>query len=323
MVSSFVLFLCKKYSCLLEKKSTFFPRVSVRVRRSQRMSSSGVTTRAQKRRIGERDLWDLIVNNDDICLTNIIPRLNQTDLKFLYGVNSETRKLIKRSSRASDLKKTFQVREMLSISTLEVAWENRENRSLWPSWWNETHFCWQVAWTNKLELLKWAREEKKCDWDEWTIIVAARQGNLEMVKYCVANECPVDEGACTNAAENGHLEILKYLREEVKAPWNSWTADWAAERGHLHILEYLVERKYNKYHESACWFAAKYGHLDCLKYLHETAKWPWDEDAVRVAVVNNHPECLQYLLDNNCPLPPGWRYEGGTLYDSEVERSHS
>jgi hypothetical protein len=63
--------------------------------------------------------------------------------------------------------------------------------------------------------------------------------------------------------------------------------------------------------------------LDCLKYLHETAKWPWDEDAVLVAVVNNHPECLQYLLDNNCPLPPGWRYEGGTLYDSEVERSHS
>ena len=278
------------------------------------MSSSGVTTRAQKRRIGERDLWDLIVNNDDICLTNIIPRLNQTDLKFLYGVNSETRKLIKRSSRASDLKKTFQVREMLSISTLEVAWENRENRSLWPSWWNETHFCWQVAWTNKLELLKWAREEKKCDWDKWTIIVAARQGNLEMVKYCVANECPVDEGACTNAAENGHLEILKYLREEVKAPWNSWTADWAAERGHLHILEYLVERKYDHFVEHACENAAMCGYLDCLKYLHETAKAPWNYWCVQVAHESNNPECFQYLLDDNCPLPDGYRYEDGELY---------
>jgi hypothetical protein len=283
------------------------------------MSSSGVTTRAQKRRIGERDLWDLIVNNDDICLTNIIPRLNQTDLKFLYGVNSETRKLIKRSSRASDLKKTFKVREMSSISTLEVAWENRENRSLWPSWWNETHFCWQVAWTNKLELLKWAREEKKCDWDKWTIIVAARQGNLEMVKYCVANECPVDEGACTNAAENGHLEILKYLREEVKAPWNSWTADWAAERGHLHILEYLVERKYDQFDVSACAFAAENGHFDCLKYLHETAKAPWDSRAVREAHENDHTECVQYLLDNDCPLPEGWRYEHGELHVIESE----
>ena len=56
--------------------------------------------------------------------------------------------------------------EMSSISTLEVAWEHK---SLWPSWWDETDFCWQVAQTNKLELLKWAREEKQCEWDSWTI----------------------------------------------------------------------------------------------------------------------------------------------------------
>ena len=99
---------------------------------------SGVTTRAQKRRIGERDsLWDLIVNNDDICFQHILPRLNRTDLKFLYDVNTETRKLIKRSSRAGDLKKVFKVKEMSSISTLEVAWEHK---SLWPIAWRETRF---------------------------------------------------------------------------------------------------------------------------------------------------------------------------------------
>ena len=76
---------------------------------------------------------------------------------------------------------------------------------------------------------------------------AARQGNLEMVKYCVANECPIDECACANAAESGHLECLKYLHEEAKAPWDWRTAAWAAANGHLHILEYLVERKYDKY----------------------------------------------------------------------------
>ena len=42
-----------------------------------------------------------------------------------------------------------------------------------------------------------------------------------MVKYCVANECPIDESACADAADNGHLEVLKYLREEAKAPWDS------------------------------------------------------------------------------------------------------
>ena len=109
-----------------------------------------------------------------------------------------------------------------------------------------------------------------------TINAAAEQGNLEMVKYCVANECPIDEEACAYAAENGHLEVLKYLREEVKATWDSRTASWAAAKGHLHILEYLVERKYDQYSVYACAFAAENGHFDCLKYLHETAKAPWD-----------------------------------------------
>ena len=106
-------------------------------------------TRAQKRmRERERDalLWDLIVKNDDITFTHILPRLNATDLKFLYDVNPETRALIKRSSRARHLKEPFKVEEMSSISTLEVAWENK---SLWSGFlWNETSFCSEVALTN-------------------------------------------------------------------------------------------------------------------------------------------------------------------------------
>jgi len=281
--------------------------------------SLGVRTRGQKRRIGERDVWDLIVNNDDICFKHILPRLNRTDLKFLYGVNSETRKLVKRSSRKGELKEKFKVNEMSSISTLEVAWENRDNKSLWSRWEDETRFCWKVAETNKLELLKWAREEKECRWHEWTINRAARQGNLEMVKYCVANECPIDEMPCAYAADGGHLEVLKYLHEEAKAPWDSSTAARAAEKGHLHIFEYLVERKFDKYNEWACANAAENGHLDCLKYLRETAKAPWNSDAVREAHEKNHPDCLEYLLDNNCPLPPGWRYEDGELHVPESE----
>ena len=263
--------------------------------------------------MGERDsLWDVVVKWDDICFKHILPRLNRTDVKFLYEVNSETRKLIKRSSRASDLKKKLKVSEMSSVSTLEVAWENR---SLWlGDLYNEGSFCEEVALTSKLELLKWIREEKKCKWDSRTIRAAAIQGNLEMVKYCVANECPIDEWACAFAALKGQLECLKYLHEEVKAPWDSITASWAAENGHLHILEYLVERNYDKYNERACKYAAEKGHLDCLKYLHETAKAPWDSDAVLEAHENNHTECLQYLLDNDCPLPIRWRYEGGTLH---------
>jgi len=270
-------------------------------------------TRARKRKVeSQRDsfLWDVVVNNDDICFKHILPRLNGTDVKFLYGVNTETRKLIKRSSRASDLKETFKVEEMSSISTLEFVWEKK---SLWPIWWDEWDFCDKVAKTNKLELLKWIREEKECEWSDLTIDMAARQGNLEMVKYCVANECPIDTIACENAASGGHLEMLKYLHEEVKAPWDEKTASRAAFNGHLHILEYLVERKYDQFDEYACGLAAENGHLDCLKYLHETAKTPWDEYALEGAHENNQTECVQYLLDNDCPLPEDWSYEDGQL----------
>ena len=236
-------------------------------------------------------------------------------MKFFHGVNKETRALIKRSSRKVELTEAFKMSEISSISTLEVAWENR---SLWRRRLylnnDETWFCVRVAHTNNLELLKWAREEKKCEWDYRTITMAAGQGNLEMVKYCVANECPIDGLVCAQAAGNGHLEVLKYLREEVKAPWDWGTAAWAARNGHLHILEYLVERKFDEYNACVCYYAAKYGQLDCLKYLRETAKAPWDSDAVREAHKKNQPECVQYLLDNNCPLPEGWSYANGELH---------
>ena len=258
-------------------------------------------------------LWEVIVKCDDICFTHILPRLNRTDLKFLYEVNSETRALIKRSSRKWELKKKFKIEEMSSISTLEVA---LEHKSLWPRGSGERYFCYQVAQTNKLELLKWIREEKKCKWDRNTIYAATYQGNMEMVKYCVANKCPIDFRACAYAALEGHLEILKYLREEGKAPWDYWTANFATKNGHLHILEYLVERKYDQYDEDTCMIAAENGQLDCLKYLHETAKAPWYHWNLYHAHRHNQTECVQYLLDNNCPLPSGWRYERSELHTS-------
>ena len=259
-------------------------------------------------------LWEAIVNNDDVCFKHILPKLNGTDIKFLYGVNSETRALIKRSKPlGTELKRTFKIAEMSSISTLEFA---LKNRWLWPRWLNESWFCSRVARTNKLELLKWAREEKKCEWGARTINEAASQGNFEMVKYCVANKCHMDPYTCACAARNGHLECLKYLREEAKVRWDWRTPSYAAENGHLHVLKYLVERKCHKFVADACKYAAFNGHLDCLKFLHETAKAPWNSDAVRSAHNNIQPECLQYLLDNDCPLPDGWRYEHGVLYTS-------
>ena len=58
---------------------------------------------------------------------------------------------------------------------------------------DQAWFCMEVAGTNKLEFLKWAREVKHCEWDEWTIKAAAAKGNREMLKYCFSNGCPCDK----------------------------------------------------------------------------------------------------------------------------------
>ena len=69
-------------------------------------------------------LWDVIVNDDDICFQHILPRLHRNDVKFLFGVNSETRALIKRAAPL-ELRKMFAIEEMSSISSVGFAWENR------------------------------------------------------------------------------------------------------------------------------------------------------------------------------------------------------
>ena len=82
---------------------------------------------------------------------------------------------------------------------------------------DQAWFCWQVAATNKLEFLKWAREVKQCEWDEETINEAARKGNLEMLKYCFSNDCPCDEKeSCDKLLVEGHLDCLRFLFDKVK-----------------------------------------------------------------------------------------------------------
>jgi hypothetical protein len=109
------------------------------------------------------------------------------------------------------------------------------------AWVVERNFCSGVAQTNKLELLKWVREVKKCDWDERTIRVAAEQGMLEIVKYCVENQCPVNDEACTMTALHGHFVVLKYLHEKAEAPWDGRAVREARWRNRPECLQYLLD----------------------------------------------------------------------------------
>ena len=124
---------------------------------------------------------------------------------------------------------------------MEFAWDNyhRDENGIFGT---QKYFCMRVARMNKLEYLVWLREVKNWDWDSWTINMAALQGNLAMVKYCVDNGCPMNAGACMYAAKKGHLDVLKYLHEN-DCPWDSLACHDAHDNKQIECLNYLIDQK--------------------------------------------------------------------------------
>ena len=256
-----------------------------------------------------------MLHHKDVFVSHVIPKLNMTDRCFFSKVNRESRGVLEYAGvNVSGL--GLIVYECSSISTLEWAWnhmawgkKDTEGDVIDQAW-----FCKEVAFTNKLEFLKWAREVKQCEWDEKTITMAAVKGNLEMLKYCFSNDCPCDEKeSCEQAAAGGHLDCLRFLFDKVKPSRDTEekAAVQAACGGHMDILKYLVEeRKISDEVKSDCvGNAARYGQLDCLKYLVEEAKVPLDDwDIIAYARYHEHPECENYLLEKGCPEPTDEEY---------------
>ena len=220
-------------------------------------------------------IWTgLVVHHKDVFVSHVLPKLNETDRFFFKKVNRESRGVL--AYAGVDVSKLLPApHECTSISTLEWVWNSMpKDRDKRLSVKDQTFFCKNVATTNKLEFLKWAREVKHCEWDEETITGAAFKGNLEMLKYCFSNGCPCDEEeSCGLAADGGHLDCLRFLFDKVKPSRRTEknAALLAASDGHMHILRYLVEeRKISDVAKFACvGQAAWHGQLDCLKYLLE------------------------------------------------------
>ena len=145
------------------------------------------------------------------------------------------------------VEKKFNIREFISISQMELAWDYyRCGENVYMVYeGTQEWFCYKVASMNKLEYLVWAREVKNCAWGRWSINMVALQGNLAMVKYCVENGCPMDANAwnaCNVAALKGHLDVLKYLHEN-DCPWDWRACVCAYENNHNDCLNYLIEQR--------------------------------------------------------------------------------
>ena len=269
----------------------------------------------ERLKLGPTKLWTgLVLHHKDVFVSHVISKLNTTDRFFFSRVNRESLDVLKYAG--VDVSLGWCPHECSSISTLEwkwnhIAWGGKDNaRYVMDQAW----FCEQVAGTNKLEFLKWAREVKHCEWDEQTIKVAAAIGNLEMLKYCFSNECPCDEEqACKLAAKGGNLDCLRFLFDKMNLSRETEkkAAHQAAYHGHMDILKYFVEeRKISDERKGECvGNAAWYGRLDCLEYLVEEAKVPLNDWVdIASARYKEYHECVNYLREKGSPEPTDEQY---------------
>jgi len=285
-------------------------------KRKKKKEKEDLAAEMERLKLGPTKLWTgLVLHQKDVFVSHVLPKLTETDRCFFSLVNTESLGVLAYAGvNVSELR--WVLYEFTSISTLEFAWNH------WP-WGNidnggdvmdQAWFCWQVTTTNKLELLKWAREVKQCEWDEETINQAAFKGNLEMLKYCFSNECPCDEEeSCKLAAKGGNLDCLRFLFDKMNLSRETEkkAAHQAAYHGHMDILKYLVEeRKISDEVKFGCvGNAARYGHLDCLQYLVEEAKVPLDQWCyIAFARYDEHTECINYLQEKGCPEPTDEQY---------------
>jgi hypothetical protein len=114
----------------------------------------------------------------------------------------------------------------------------------------------------------------------WSIInkkdiinLAAKIGNLEVIKFAREQRCNWGPETCRLAAQGGHLEVLKWIKE-YGCTWYSDTCAYAALGAHLEVLKWA---RYNgcDWDSDTCSFAAEGGHLEVLKWVKENA-CDWD-----------------------------------------------
>ena len=166
-------------------------------------------------------------------------------------------------------------------------------------------------------------------WDEERTIRSGRnyQGNLEMVKYCVEQRCPIETsmGVCRSCQKtvisrysNTYAKKAKHLGCDYCRLLGLRFPKWSSPHTEIPFVERVSMVNLTK---DACKKRKqpRTARLDGLKYLcTKPPKRLGTRTAVREAHENSAdtPSVYNTSSTTDCPLPPDWRYEHGELHTS-------
>lgn len=106
--------------------------------------------------------------------------------------------------------------------------------------------------------------------------LAARDGNLEILKWAVGTGNTPTAYTMRQAAMFGHLHIIQHLHA-AGIHWDRRMPFYAAKNGHLPIIEYAYDNKCPLLlDELSHWTVSQYGHLHILKFMYKKYVKPYD-----------------------------------------------
>lgn len=153
-----------------------------------------------------------------------------------------------------------------------------------------SNLCVYAAGEGDLRLLEWAME-RGCEKGHQIIDVAARRGDIPMVRFMETKWQTMRATAHLCAARHGQLAFLKWvvargdtLHDEI--------CDAATIGGHLRCLQY-VHAHGGKMDEKTYRLAVQHGHMKMVQWMHAQG-CPCDHTAKEVAVFHGQTMCLQF-----------------------------
>ena len=129
---------------------------------------------------------------------------------------------------------------------------------------------------------------------------AADKGHLNIMKWFLENGFKLDETIFTAAAKNGNLDNIKWLYEN-RCPIN--TEHLFIVFIHINSIDGLIWTRNLGYQLNELTFsmATYIGNLNVMKWLHAN-ECPWNELTFDSAETNGNLDNIKWLLENNCPF---------------------
>ncbi len=127
--------------------------------------------------------------------------------------------------------------------------------------------------------------------------LAAQNGHINVIEFCLNNGCQLNWISCLLAAKNGHLHVVEWLLKN-NCPTNDYVRETAAFNGHYDVIKLLIRGSYFMNYKTYA-AAAENGHLNILKLLKENCPLSMDHYIGERAALNGHLDVLKWLHENN------------------------